>query len=133
MEGKSAEEVIEKMDEKAKIREEADKKAREEKQQKDLEAVKIEDQKVKILREKALAAFNGVDSTKTNEKSVVEQETDVLKNDEKTETKTEKVEQSNDEKVSTIIEGDATSIKPNKKTTKKSTESKKATDKTNKE
>ncbi len=133
MEGKSAEEVIEKMDEKAKIREEADKKAREEKQQKDLEAVKIEDQKVKILREKALAAFNGVDSTKTNEKSVVEQETDVLKNDEKTETKTEKVEPSNDEKVSTIIEGDATSIKPNKKTTKKSTESKKATDKTNKE
>ena len=133
MEGKSAEEVIEKMDEKAKIREEADKKAREEKQQKDLEAVKIEDQKVKILREKALAAFNGVDSTKTNEKSVVEQETDVLKNDEKTETKTEKVEPSNDEKVSTIIEGDATSIKPNKKTTKKSTESKKTTDKTNKE
>lgn len=72
MQGKTAETVIKHMDKKAKEREEADTKAREDKKKKELEKEKLEEEKVRLLREKAMAAFNGDDIKNQNADNVFE-------------------------------------------------------------
>ena len=114
LEGKSAKEVIAHMTEIEVEREKEDQRAREEKQKQEELNKQLEEEKIRLLRAKALAAFNGEDGLKQN-----------------SQTKTEQVEQENEkpEEIKSEIKEEKTVIEENNGSEKPKTS--KTTKKTN--
>ena len=87
--GKSAKEVIKAIEKREAEKAKEDEEARNMKIAKEEEAQKAEEERIKLLREKALIAFNGENATSQQEEAQVEEKT-ILKEDEvKSEVKTE--------------------------------------------
>ena len=113
--GKSAKVVIKKIEERDQEHEEEDRKAREEKQRRDEELARQEKERIEVLRNSAMAAFNG-QSTQTSNDTAAKADADAKQQDIETKATTTK----SDEPITVLEEGNFTKSTPNTKDTDES-------------